>query len=406
MKLNDVKISHKIIGGFTILLIITAIIGFVGYNSLINAGERVEKFEGAVNIEKLGNALRAEAKNFVIAGDDYYGGREETVLFYYDQKAEELSGVITETKAMFERQVDIDAIEELNGAFEDYDKAMQNYFEKSDEQQVAINEMDTVAVTLMNVVNNLVNDQGDKLEQEILQDLSPGQLENRDQLLKESNLILDHVNAMRIHAKNILLGHLDEAEIWKAELAEAKKWTETVKAKFDDQFNINQANEILDALDEYGDAGEDYIQSEHDLATALGEASVAGEHFDELTFELKESQNKAMETEEARAITMLIIFAVLAVIIGIFIALFITRAITKPVNKIAKEAKELAETGDLSKRATVMGKDEIGVMAESINNMLDNTARPVERLSEIAETIAQGDLRVKIDVEAKGDIVT
>ncbi|MEE9594083.1 MAG: methyl-accepting chemotaxis protein [Candidatus Hydrothermarchaeales archaeon] len=94
----------------------------------------------------------------------------------------------------------------------------------------------------------------------------------------------------------------------------------------------------------------------------------------------------------------------LAALIVAGLSFAIAMSIIKPVNKIAAEAKELAKTGNLSIRATVSGKDEIGQMATSLNDMLDNVAKPVQELGAIAEVIADGDLTRKIDIQSKGDI--
>lgn len=99
-----------------------------------------------------------------------------------------------------------------------------------------------------------------------------------------------------------------------------------------------------------------------------------------------------------------VLIVILAVLIGSVVAYLLALMITRPINKITKEAKELAETGDLTKRATVYSKNEIGQMAEAINKMLNNTASPVHELSKRAETIASGDLTVDVNIESKGDI--
>jgi len=94
----------------------------------------------------------------------------------------------------------------------------------------------------------------------------------------------------------------------------------------------------------------------------------------------------------------------LAALIVAGLAFVVALSIIKPVNRIGEEAKELAATGDLSIRATVSGKDEIGQMAVALNEMLDDVAGPVQELGAIAEKIADGDLTEAVEIEAKGDI--
>lgn len=102
--------------------------------------------------------------------------------------------------------------------------------------------------------------------------------------------------------------------------------------------------------------------------------------------------------EQAIKLSVIGIVALLVVMLVILTFSF------KPLDRIVREITELADTGDLDKRATVGRKDEIGRMAHAINQMLDNTAAPVKELSNKAEKIAQGDLTGEINIQAKGDV--
>ena len=78
--------------------------------------------------------------------------------------------------------------------------------------------------------------------------------------------------------------------------------------------------------------------------------------------------------------------------------------LTKPIQDLQKVMEDMAETGDMSLRATVTSSDEVGKMASSLNNMLDDMIGPVTALSELAVTIASGDLTVDTEMESKGDV--
>ena len=101
---------------------------------------------------------------------------------------------------------------------------------------------------------------------------------------------------------------------------------------------------------------------------------------------------------------MLLIIGVAGFSVAVILAFLVVRNLIKPIKRISSEVKKLAETGDLSIRSSVKTSDEIGEMATALNVMLDNIATPVKELTNRAAKIAEGDLRTKVDIEAKGDI--
>jgi len=118
------------------------------------------------------------------------------------------------------------------------------------------------------------------------------------------------------------------------------------------------------------------------------------------------SDNEAFaKSEISKRTTLLIIIAVASISISIILYVLIITMLIKSIKNINKEVKSLAQSGNLSSRISVSGKDEIGEIAVAINDMLESTAKPVKELSQIAQTVSQGDLSVKVNVEARGDVL-
>ncbi len=108
------------------------------------------------------------------------------------------------------------------------------------------------------------------------------------------------------------------------------------------------------------------------------------------------------DAEMAQWHTGLITLGGLALLLAI-IWLVVGRAL-RPLASVRSELMQIADTGDLGLRATVVSQDEIGQMASAVNTMLDNTAGPVRELGLRVKQIAAGDLRADIRIPAKGDI--
>ncbi|HOP23937.1 MAG TPA: methyl-accepting chemotaxis protein [Defluviitoga sp.] len=91
---------------------------------------------------------------------------------------------------------------------------------------------------------------------------------------------------------------------------------------------------------------------------------------------------------EVRSITnvnlfIVIIVAVLAVSIGIF---FTNKFITKPINQLKTHIAEIAK-GDLTQKVEITSKDEIGEMAEALNEAMESWANSIVSIREGAISI-------------------
>jgi len=102
--------------------------------------------------------------------------------------------------------------------------------------------------------------------------------------------------------------------------------------------------------------------------------------------------------ETANFVTILIVTsAVIALVVGIIIAFMLIRSIIGPVMAVVSGAEQVA-IGDLDVKLNE-GSDEMGVMGEKLNVMIDG----LRARSEMAETIANGDLRVNVNVLSEKD---
>ncbi|MDR3594413.1 Cache 3/Cache 2 fusion domain-containing protein [Clostridium sp.] len=72
-----------------------------------------------------------------------------------------------------------------------------------------------------------------------------------------------------------------------------------------------------------------------------------------------------------------VVTGAIIIILGGLIALFLANALVKPINKL-KTCMEIAGKGDLTVRCNIDSKDEIGILANSFNNMIAENKRLLE----------------------------
>ncbi len=96
----------------------------------------------------------------------------------------------------------------------------------------------------------------------------------------------------------------------------------------------------------------------------------------------------------------------LFVIVVIFIlALFwlITR-ILRPLKQLADTIQNVEQSGALEKRAAISSEDEIGRTATAYNNLMQSLQTALNEISTVVRGLSQGDLRLRVEGEQKGDI--
>ena len=78
----------------------------------------------------------------------------------------------------------------------------------------------------------------------------------------------------------------------------------------------------------------------------------------------------------------------MGILLGIVLAFQVSNPIIKPLHRLTEVTKKLA-SGDLSERATVSSKDEVGTLARAFNQMALDLARSKEEIDQYSKTLEQ-----------------
>jgi len=108
-------------------------------------------------------------------------------------------------------------------------------------------------------------------------------------------------------------------------------------------------------------------------------------------------------------IIVIIVVLVIAVAIAMFLALYISGLISKPLNLLNNFLKKAAETGDIKLKpedVAIIGK--FAQIKDEIGQCINSASMFVESINEVAhelETVADGDLTVKVNVLSDDDVL-
>ena len=96
--------------------------------------------------------------------------------------------------------------------------------------------------------------------------------------------------------------------------------------------------------------------------------------------------DEAADMLASRATSLIIVVSLAAIILAIAGGYFISKTISNPISKLKEAVIEIGG-GDLSKRAQVESKDEVGVLAASFNQMADEIQKRNEELQTMNEEL-------------------
>ena len=115
---------------------------------------------------------------------------------------------------------------------------------------------------------------------------------------------------------------------------------------------------------------------------------------------------KADIAAQMNEITTSLVTWSLSILVGAFLlgvlplSILVTRTISRPINRIVEFAKSI-QAGDLSSRLHITGKEEIGTMAQA----LDQAADSLQAKASLAEAIASGDLSGHVTLASDKDML-
>lgn len=112
------------------------------------------------------------------------------------------------------------------------------------------------------------------------------------------------------------------------------------------------------------------------------------------------TQNLSADQTFLQASTSMIILVVVGLLLSIIFGIVITRAITKPIRLLVSSTNKLA-LGDVEINTDINTKDEVGNLAKSIQDVINN----IHKQALVADSIANGDLTVEVEVRSDKDLL-
>jgi len=414
--LKNLKLGTKIGGGFGVLILISLLLGGVAVYNMKHVGTVADNLETKV-APQVDAAVRVERNvlltMFAMRAFQYTGAEEP-----YNEGIASLGEVdkaLADAASLVQKHPDLtklkDIVVKAQAKSAEYRTLCQQAKDMDTTKDKNMVAMVQAAEAFGKACDEFHEYQNKKLSEELSGRVDGKKLRERYEKVAAINKVVQLGSAVRIanfksqasrDSKFALEAVKNFDEI--ATLLDKIKSAVHVEANLKNLEDIKTAgNAYRAALEEYvklGEAGDAIAVKRRDIGNEVN--SLARQASEAGVKETKEGSAQAASALSAASV-ILITGLIIALVLSLIVAAFLTRGITQPVMLGVDFAKRMAE-GDFTGHLNIEQKDEIGVLAQALNDMVgrlrgvvaevrgatDNVASGSEELSASSESLSQG----------------
>jgi len=381
---KNMKIGLKLGFGFGLVLLLTGLVAIISYRGMTGVTDRVEKSTDVDGLVEYIKDIRRDEKNYIIRNDEQYAAK-------VNEDVEALISQALATKDKFKDKYNKDQMDHVIAATQQYESAFDHYVEMHHLKAQAMEEMRAGAKDALEHAEDIrqaetqhlvsVLGQGNVSEQEIHTALTESD---------DANLIIKwFLDARKNEKEYIISNDHDFLEKSRGDTRRAIVLAQEMTSMFKDQELIQKGQGLIASLETYAEEFDRFVELSEKQEEAIEKMVVSARKVEEVCDEAYADQMAKMEAEISNAMTMIFGGAGVALVIGIISALFIAKGITGALNKGVAFATAISK-GDLSADIDIVQKDEVGILAEALKNMVTKLRQVVGEVQGASENVAGG----------------
>ncbi|HEY1030028.1 MAG TPA: methyl-accepting chemotaxis protein [Pseudomonas sp.] len=372
-RLASLSTTSKLMVGFALVLGLTALVAVTGLLALreVSAGAELQQRMSALGEQVL--RMRHSEQAFALGGDSQHAQR----------LAEQAEAIVQSSTAL---QADLDSetaaiLAQVEPALAEYRSAFARYVELTDNMQLSLQAADWLVVSAANSldllqeglsedgVDLLKRTQGEQGGDAVLQ---AGQVGRIHQLLLQS---LDQAR-QRLEASR-RSDSAEQTEI--AQAGEAQKLAAELRDALDDPGYAAVLGEVVVNVDSFNERLNEYANQLQQQKQVYLQLVAQVEQLLGRVDQALVLQRQVMQAGRQASSGLIVLAAVLALLLGLGAAVIISLAIVRPLRWVIDLAESIAG-GDLSVRIEQDRRDEIGQLLAAMQRMAGNLREMVGRL--------------------------
>ncbi|WPN63991.1 methyl-accepting chemotaxis protein [Pseudomonas sp. P9_35] len=363
-KLGNVSVNRKLGFGFGLVLLMTVLSTFAGWNSLSSVISRADKQASIASLNELAKDLR-------VASLDYEMRRGEQGPAAVNEFVGKLQENIQAALKRFVRPADQELLNQQLAILDEYKRAFADLTQATQNRESARSKLGANADNAVAKVKEVENAlrQGDSVAQ-------------FDSVVELSRLLQQARYQVRGYTYS---GKADAEQPALDAIDSVLKNLESLTGKLPEHAtNLQQASESMKA---YRAAVSQFRDSQVASASALKKMADQDTRLNGLDNQLTTSQIEKRDQETAQAKETLIIVTILALAFGLLAAWIITRQIVAPLQQTLVAVERVA-SGDLSHNLVVTRRDDMGQLQGSLQRMVISLRQLIGGISDGVTQIA------------------
>ncbi|MFO7736028.1 MAG: methyl-accepting chemotaxis protein [bacterium] len=379
--MKNMKLGGKIIAGFSMLVLLTIIMGVVALMSMSGISEAVDHSNGTAELKDLVMEMRLFERDFVLNTDEESRKNMQEQLSKIHKDMDILIKNIDD-KAVYEMK------NELEKKMKSYESAFSSYVETARKDDAILDNWRVQGETIINMTDSM-------------RESATGANSTTEMALDvQARFALVRVYAL------YYIRNRDESS-WKA-FSEAMSTAQNSVKRLVRGTGKNEASlQVEEALNSYISSADQY--RENLLLRQRLEKTMENdaEDFVSQVVSLNSLILKNMESTQSNAYLLSVLLLILSAVIGGAAAVFITKSVTGGLRNVDSQAGNIVSAineGRLDYRGDV---ESVGVdfqpIIEGINNIVDQFVAPINVVAEYVDRISKGDVPPKITDDYKGD---
>jgi len=375
---KNLKLGTKISLGFAAVMILLAVVGFVGYNGVTSMATKVELSDDCSNVVKLALQSMDYQQTFIIEDN-----KESAVGF--DKSVAEVKDVATEARNSAEPGSE--EYNQLSQVIEDaqaYDQLFDSYVEIDMNNDELASNWRSLGASLEVVTEKVMEESIDPNKQAAYdnEDLKKVELWGAvDESMNEH--VTQKFLLMRTQGIYYIMKQSQEQwDLFEQAQKDMKQgldsWKEACTFSPDLEKHVQN---VTGLIDNYITTAKNYKSNIEKQKNILVQMRKKADELVELAEDTKADAHNDMMSAQTTTITLILAFAIGAMIIGIIAAYFIVRSITKPINRIieglsdgASQVGSASEQVAAASQSLAEGSSELASSIEETSSSLEEMA--------------------------------